>query len=299
MNGMRHTGGGIQPPPPVQSKESRTEDQQTSVKIPGTQAVLVSTSATLAILCFIVAPALIGERILFFIAGIMSLAAFIWSLNYESRWFERVTIVVLPSAVAWFLWAFTDSFGWAVPESWQPGPALLAMVLCIFFWFLTVLLILAFVQELAYRSPFQEYAIFTALGELLKLWGQKRLEHPAQQEQPERRIVIEVNEQKAGGITSQMNLFPPVGDVRFTSLCQILNSGKSLTEVNVCGNGKPLGGREELHKVQDWFVSRHLARWKVTQLDGEPERRQGMIFDALGKKIIEKVLAPPPHPPTA
>jgi len=136
--------------------------------------------------------------------------------------------------------------------------------------------------------------VYATLGDLLKMWGEKRLSIP-QQEQGKRRLVIEINERKSEGIATQMNLFPPIDDANFETVCALLDSGKSLTESNVCGNGNPLRNRGELHKVQDWFVKQGLARWNATKSTGEPERRQGLIWDSVGKAVIKKVATAPPH----
>jgi hypothetical protein len=117
-----------------------------------------------------------GARIIVVVAGCAALAAFIWSLIYESRWLDRVTLPFLVGIIAASWWLFVANLGLEIAENYRPHTAFAALLLIVFTLLLAATITLAFGQELAYRSPFFEQGFFT---DILPHWAKRSRPSPA------------------------------------------------------------------------------------------------------------------------
>jgi len=162
------------------------------VRVPLAQAFWMALPLTVAAISSLVAPILMGRRVFWLIAGIVALAAFLWSLLYETDWMDRITLPLLAGGIAWCFWALARNNNIYIPEDWQPWPALTAVGLLVFSWAITGALWLAFGQELAQRSLFQEQSLWEALGELL-VW---RVKTPMVQDEIVRPLVVQTGSRR-------------------------------------------------------------------------------------------------------
>lgn len=158
---------------PVETRSREIVSKETQVKIPRAQAFWVALSLSVAVLVSAISPIMLGERIFYIATGTMALAAFLWSVQFEKDWMDRISLPFLVGLVAWCLWKFSDVAGWRVPEAWQPIPALLSLASLVFWWMFTGALWLTFVQRLGIPQLHQQQYIWRAVGNVLE-WALKR-----------------------------------------------------------------------------------------------------------------------------
>ena len=184
---------------PVQVEEHRTEGLKVGFNLPLAQALVTAISVTLFVLSTVVSIRALDD--LFWVGAlVVGVTTILWYLIQATRWEYGVTI--LDVFIALGLSALT---GWVclcahqVSEhlitDWPVSSTLWNLVISlspVFFGALTVLLGLAFVQELVQRSPFQEQYIWKVISEIL---GQKYLKGDSSPRDP---MVIHGTKPSAG-----------------------------------------------------------------------------------------------------
>jgi len=169
---------------PVQIDEKRTAGRSLDVGVPVAQARWVSVALTALVASCIWLVIAWGPTVFAGIVFIFGTTTFIWFLLQASRWQYGVTILEIfngtlltlcCAGIGWCLWRVTSRLmpTAALPDwlSWLPLLARWSSLLSVVFSAsLFVHLELAFVQELAQRSPFQERYIWQALGSALEAW---------------------------------------------------------------------------------------------------------------------------------
>lgn len=158
---------------PTEQRATKIITPTTEVKIPRAQAFWMALPLSVAVVVTALSPIALGARIFFAATGVCALAAFLWSLQYEVAWQDRVTLPFLVGIVAWCFWRFADFAGWRAPEAWQPFAALAALASLVFWWAFVAALWLTFVQRLGMPMFPQQYSIWSALGSVLE-WKLKR-----------------------------------------------------------------------------------------------------------------------------
>lgn len=187
--------GEIGPRTPVELRETRQAGISLDVKVPRAQAFWMALPLTVAVIHTVLVPVLMGPRVFWFAAGLAAFAAFVWGLYNEIRWYNVLAWPLLVGLLATCWWAFLADNGLALPESaWL---ALASLASLVFWWTLTAALWLAFVQELAQRSPFQEQSLWETMGKILLLL----VERP----KPRERVrhlhgFVEIEEQELGDL---------------------------------------------------------------------------------------------------
>lgn len=167
------------PSVPVQVEESRTEGMKAGFNLPLAQALATAVSATFLVLSIVITIRALGG--IFWIGAlIVGITTSLWYLIQATHWENGVTILEIPIALGlsmltgWTCYCVHRVSSDLVPD-WpieSPLGNLMISLTPIFFGALTGLLGLAFIQELAQRSPFQEQFIWKVLSEIL---GQKYL----------------------------------------------------------------------------------------------------------------------------
>ena len=177
---------------PVEVEELRRAGVSLDVLVPVAQSRWAALSIAMLIASFIWCVIALGPMVFWATAFIVGLTTYIWFLRQAARfeyeteegeWERRVTagdvvtallLTLLIGFVAWSLWRVIS---FLAPEL-ELSPmvrkvqALLSLLSLIFSVSFFIHLELAFIQELAQRSPFQEQFIWEAVGELLK--GRKK-----------------------------------------------------------------------------------------------------------------------------
>ena len=143
--------------PPVQSEEKRTEGTATSFRLPLLQALALAGSATILTLLIGLVARDVGELVFWLPTLIVATTTFIWKLWRESRG-GTASILGLVAAIVFALLAGLVGLA-ARQVAGMLGSRPLYAVPLIFFGYLTPLLALPFLQELALRSPFIEKAV--------------------------------------------------------------------------------------------------------------------------------------------
>lgn len=213
-NGKDKDGGEFGPRTPIELRETRRAGVSLDVKVPRSQAFWMALPLAVAVMLTIVSPAMLGARIFSFATGVAALAAFIWSVLFESHWLDRITLPALVGTVGWCFWKFAAGLGWTVPEAWQPWPSLLSIFGLVFWWTLTGALWLAFVQELALRSPFLEKSLSETIADLV-IW---RIKKP--RPRPDRPLFV--SKPVNGEVELNQYKLPPVTDLTDLELFLLL-----------------------------------------------------------------------------
>ncbi len=288
-------GGEFGPRTPTETRANKEVSPVTEVKIPRAQAFWVALPLAVAVVVSLVAPIALGQRIFWAVCGVCALAAFLWSVQFELDALDRVTLPILVGAVAWCFWRFADFAGWRVPESWQPWAALWAVFALVFWWTFVLALWLTFVQRLGMPMFHQQYSIWSALGKILEWFYTKREPTTPDDEPPARQVSFEVITE---GGRIRHHVQPPVDDDTFTAVCDVLLSGKTYAEVNLCGTDKPLPGGENgraiLAELRAWMIDQGILRWNKTNGNGDAVTRQGVSVTPKGAQWLQEAL--PPHP---
>ena len=181
-----------------------------------------------------------------------------------------------------------------MPETWQPWAALWAVAALVFWWTFVLALWLTFIQRLGMPMFHQQFHIWKALGNILEWFYTKREPEPTE-EPPTRKVSFEVITE---GGRVRHHISPPVDDETFQAVCDVLLSGATYSEANLCGTDKPLPsgqkGREMLANLRAWMLGEGVLRWNRTNGDGEPIKQQGVTLTAKGAQWLQEAL--PPHP---
>jgi len=273
---------------PVETNVYAEVTKATEVKIPRAQAVWVAIPLSVAVVVTIIAPIALGPRIFYAVTGVCALAAFLWSLAYETTWMDRITLPFLAGIVAWCFWRFADFAGWRVPETWQPIPALVAVGSLIFWWTFTGAMWLTMWQRLGMPMYHQQYSVWKAAGNLIEHWGKReRAEAQEAPEEPPMRF-----EMVSAGGRVRHHVDAPHDKDTMQWIARVL-SEETFSESSLCGPDKPLpggvGGRTALDELRVWMILWDLLRWNRTNGDGEPIRTQGVTLTANGLRWVGEV----------
>lgn len=80
----------------------------------------------------------------------------------------------------------------------------------------------------------------------------------------------------------------PVPDNKLKDIMNILQSGISYSQANLCGPNKPLPGGERGRKILDelrsYLVNIGILQWNLVRNTGEPIKQQGVRLTAAGKE---------------
>lgn len=128
---------------------------------------------SVAVVSLLMAPFLMGERILYLATGISALAAFFWGIAFGGHWMDCIVYPFLIGLTAWCFWRVFALAGWRVPESLQPIPALMSIASLVFSFSFVAALWLTFVQRLGLPQLHQQQYLWRAAGEVLE-WALKR-----------------------------------------------------------------------------------------------------------------------------
>jgi hypothetical protein len=274
---------------PVETTQHADVTRETELRIPRGQAVWVALPFSVAVIVTIITPIAMGPRIFWVTCGVAALAAFLWSVQYELQWLDRVTLPFLVGLVMLCFWRFADFAGWRVPERWQPIPALLSVFALVFWWTLTAAMWLTFWQRLGMPMYHQQYSIWKALGNILEHYGKKERPEPQAVDPEQEPMAFEFIE--ANG-RIRHNVVTPFPRGTMVWIARVLQE-ETLSEASLCGPDKPLpggqGGREQLDTLRDWMIERKLVRWNRTNGDGEPIRNQGVSLTADGLRWVTEV----------
>lgn len=153
---------------PVESTEHREESMDTALRQPRAQAFWVALPLAVAVVVTTVSPIALGPRIFWAVTGVCALAAFLWSVQFEMRWQDRVSLPVVAGGVAWCFWRFADWQGWRAPERWQPWAALGALGALVFCWSFVGASSLTFIQRLGMPMFHQQFHLWKAIGSALE-----------------------------------------------------------------------------------------------------------------------------------
>jgi hypothetical protein len=172
--------------PPVQSREARTEGAAVSFRLPLLQALALAASATILTCLVGLAVRNVGELAFWTPVFVVASTTFVWKLWRESRDHDA-TWLGLAGAVVFALLAGLVGLA-AYKVAVLMAPQWWVAVLVVFFAYLTPLLALPFLQELAYRSPFIEKAI----GDIATGIALARYAVPQEPEEPEPQTIRQV-----------------------------------------------------------------------------------------------------------
>jgi len=171
----------------IQVDEKRTAGRVLDVGVPVAQARWVSIALTALVASCIWLIVAWGPTVFAGVVFVFGTTTFIWFLLQASRWEYGVTILEIANGtlltlgcagVGWSLWKVASRLvpTMALPDwlAWLPLVSRWASLLSVVFSLsLFVHLELAFIQELAQRSPFQEKAVWGAVGKALETWLQR------------------------------------------------------------------------------------------------------------------------------
>ena len=273
---------------PVETTQHEAVSRTTAIKIPRAQGVWIALPFTVAVTVTILAPIIVGPRIFYGVTALASIAAFLWSVQFEMKWQDRLSLPFLCGLIAWCTWRFTDFIGWRAPQHWQPHATLFVTGALIFWWTFTAAMWLTFWQRLGMPIYHQQYSVWKAIGELIEHWGKR--EKPEPEPPPEPRRVVFDFRRNDGNIR---NTEPaPIDDDTLTWVCRVLQD-ETFSEASLCGTDKPLPGgargRVLLDELRDWLLKWELIRWNRTNGKGEPIRTQGVSLTRNGARWIGEV----------
>lgn len=273
----------------VETVQTAEVNQTTAVKIPRSQAVWVALPLSMAVVVTIISPIAIGQRIFYAVTGLCAFAAFLWSVQFEMVWQDRVSLPLLVGTVAWCLWRFTDWQGWRAPEAAQPFAAIFAVGSLVFWWTFTAAAWVTFWQRLGLPNFHQQYSIWRAVGALLEHWGKR--ERVQAQDAPDVEPPMSFEFSEAGRNGWRRSDAPQPRSV-MVWIARILTE-QTFSEANLCGTDKPLpggvGGREQLAELRQWMIDEGLLEWNVTNGGGEPVPTQGVSLTSNGERWVEMV----------
>jgi len=278
---------------PTETRATKEISQTTEVKIPRSQAFWVALPVAVAFIVTVVAPVAMGDRVFYGVAGLAALAAFLWSVQFEVKWQDRVTLPLLVGFVGWCFRRFAEWQRWGVPDAWQPAAALVALGSVVFWWLFSLALWLTFVQRLGLPMFHQQFFLWKAVNTILEA-RYKDSPEPDTEAPPARDVTFTVITNNGH---ERRHITPPVSDEVFQAVANVLLDGKSYCEENLCGTDKPLNGgkkgRRMLDELRDWMIEQGILMWKRRDARGDPVRRQGVSLTSLGEQWLDEAL---PHP---
>lgn len=172
------------PQAPVRVQETRRSGRSLEVSVPVSQSRHVALAWSLVIGSSLFIVLAVGPVVYWLAAGIVAAAAFVWVLALAQKWEDGVTpsdlfaaflLSSLAGLVAWSLWKVAGYVGFVFELSvfWTKAMALCSVLSFTFAVVYASVLSLAFVQELAQRSPFQEQHGWRVIFDLLE-WAVKK-----------------------------------------------------------------------------------------------------------------------------
>jgi len=153
--------------PPAQVEERRIEGRETSLRLPLWQAVALSFCVSVVFSLIPVVVVALGRTVFWLAVACFGLASLIWLHRIAARYHDlnatdsiaAVAVVCVMGGVAYACQRVLGmlSFRWS----------LLIVPVFVFFCSMAVCLTVSFGQELLQRSPFQEQALWNAIGEII------------------------------------------------------------------------------------------------------------------------------------